>query len=159
MAAPVNPLDALPLTQALHESTALYVAVVTAHLAGVAVLVGTALVMDLRVLGLGRSISVSALSRLLMPWSWGSLVLIVPSGLLLFLANSAELLTSQAFQVKMAILLAAALNAIGFLTGPYQSVKGWDVDASSPLAARAACAASLALWPAAIACGAYLAYA
>lgn len=154
-----NPLDALPLTQALQENAALFAAVETVHTIGFVVLVGSAVMFDLRVLGLTKSIPVTALARHLLPWSWGSLLVIVPSGLVLFLANSSFLLASKPFQLKMALLLTAGVNAVAFLTGPYQSVKAWDTGASAPAAAKASVAASLVLWVAILACGRFLAYA
>jgi hypothetical protein len=96
---------------------------------------------------------VRALARLLLPWSVASLGLIVPTGLLLFAAHADEFLESRVFATKMALILAAGINAAMFLTGPYQSVKSWDTGAPAPILARASVALSIVLWIGVISCG------
>ena len=148
-----NPFDALPLVIALHDSPWLYPALEIAHTLGFVVLVGTVFVFDLRVLGLSRALPVRALSRHLLPWSLAALAVIVPTGSLMFMANSAELIASRVFALKMALLLAAGINAVIFRTGPYQGVKDWDTGVAAPVAARASVALSLLIWVGVISCG------
>jgi hypothetical protein len=93
------------------------------------------------------------LSRHLLPWTLAALVVVVPSGLVMFSARADELIASGPFKLKIALLLAAGMNAVFFRTAPYQGVAGWDRDATAPLAARLSAAASIALWFAIIACG------
>lgn len=155
---PENPLETLPLARAMRESLWLFPAVETAHIIGFTILVGTVVAFDLRVLGLSKSISVRALARHLLPWSVGALVVIVPTGLLLFLAQANELLNSGTFQLKMGLLLAAATNAIVFHTGTFQSASQWDTGCSAPVAARLGATLSLVLWASVITCGRFLAY-
>ncbi len=158
MSAPANPLEALPFVQPLQESTALFIGVGTVHAAGFILLAGSAFFLDLRILGVAKALSVRELSRLLRPWSWAGIALLVPSGLLLFLAEPATLLTSKVFQLKMALLLTAGMNAAGFLSGPWTTAKDWDTGVPSPVAARASAAASIVLWAAIVACGRMLPY-
>lgn len=148
----------LALVEALRESTGLYAATEIAHTLGFIVLVGAVFFFDLRVLGLARTLSLSALGRLLLPWSWASVVVIVPTGLAMFAVNADVLLDSGPFKLKMALLLAAGLNAAFFLTGPWQSVRQWDVGVPAPLAAKLSAVASLFLWTGVISCGRLLAY-
>jgi hypothetical protein len=155
---PANPLEALPLVVMLHESAWLYPAVEIVHTLGFIVLVGTVFVFDLRVLGLSRSISVRALSRHLLPWSLAALVVIVPSGSLLFMANASDLIDSRVFAIKMALLGAAGINAVMFRTGPYQGVEAWDTGVAAPMGAQASVLLSLALWTGVVSCGRLLAY-
>ena len=152
-------IESLAFVQALRDSPALYAAVETAHTLGFIVLVGAVFFFDLRILGVARKLPARTLGRLLLPWSWGALVVILPSGLALFAVNAEALLASRTFQLKMALLLAAGMNATAFLTGPYASVKQWDTDVAAPWSARACAIASLLLWSAIIACGRWLAYA
>jgi hypothetical protein len=153
-----NPIEALPLVQALRDSPLLYAATEIGHTLGFILLVGSVFFFDLRVLGIARRISVAALARLLLPWSWGALVVIIPTGLMLFAVNAEDLLGSGIFKLKMGLLLAAAMNAAFFLTGPFASVKRWDVEAPAPLAAKISAIASLFLWTGVISCGRLLAY-
>ena len=155
---PTNPIEGLAIARAMRESLWLYPSVEIVHIWGFVLLVGSVVMFDLRVLGLSKSVPVRALARHLLPWSVAALLLILPSGLLMFSAHAGDFLNNRAFQVKMALLLAAGLNAAIFHTGPYRSVASWDVDAVAPLGARVSVALSIVLWIAVIACGRLLAY-
>jgi len=155
---PANPIEALPFARMMRESLWAYPIVETIHIVGFVILVGSVVMFDLRVLGLSKSLSVRGLSRHLLPWSLAALVLIVPTGFLMFTAHATDFLGNGTFQLKMALLMAAGLNAIAFRTGPYQSVAHWDVGTRAPLAAQASVAASIVLWIAIISCGRLLAY-
>jgi hypothetical protein len=146
-----------PFSDALQHSPA-YPTIVTLHIVGFVMLVGAVAVFDLRVLGFGKGIPVRALARLCLPWAVLSLVLVVPTGLLMFIAYSAPLLGSGEFLAKLILLTVAAILAILFHNGPYGSVDAWNVDAPAPLAARLLCAASLINWTAVIFLGRMLTY-
>lgn len=155
---PANPIEALAVAKAMREWLWLYPAVEIVHIVGFTVLVGSVAMFDLRVLGLSKQVSVRALARHLLPWSVAALLLIVPAGLLMFSAHAADFLGNRAFQLKMALLLAAAMNAAMFHTGPYVTVKSWDTNATAPVLARVSVTVSLLLWIAIISCGRLLAY-
>ena len=155
---PANPIEALAIAKAMREWLWLYPAVEIVHIVGFTILVGSVAMFDLRVLGLSKQIPVRALARHLLPWSVGALLLIVPTGLLMFSAHAEDFLGNRAFQLKMALLLAAILNAAMFHTGPYTTVKAWDTHASAPVLARISVTASLLLWIGIISCGRLLAY-
>lgn len=133
----------------------LYPVVEIAHIVGFSVLVGAVAMFDLRLLGLGRALPVQALARHLLPWSWIALLLIVPSGLLMF-STQPELLDNRVFLLKLALIGTAGLNALAFHAGPWRRAPYW-ADAT-PIAARLHAGASLLLWIGVIACGRLLAY-
>jgi len=155
---PANPIEALPIARMMRESLWAYPIVETIHIVGFVILVGSVVMFDLRVLGLSKNLPVRGLSRHLLPWSLGALALIVPTGFLMFTAHATDFLGNRTFQLKMALLMAAGINAVVFRTGPYQSVAHWDVGTRAPLAAQASVAASIVLWIAIISCGRLLAY-
>ncbi|HUP96764.1 MAG TPA: DUF6644 family protein [Usitatibacter sp.] len=155
---PANPVEALALARAMREWLWLYPAVEIVHISGFVILVGSVAMFDLRVLGLSRAIPVRQLARHLLPWSVAALFLIVPSGLAMFAAHASDFLGNRAFQLKMALLLTAGLNAVAFHTGPYQTVAAWNTDVAAPWTAKASVALSLALWFSIISCGRLLAY-
>ena len=150
---PGSLIESLAVAQAMRDHAWLYPAVAIAHIVGFTILVGSVVMFDLRVFGLSKAISVRALARLLLPWSVASLAVIVPTGLMLFAAHADEFLESRAFAIKMALILAAGMNAAMFLTGPYQGVKSWDTGAAAPMLARLSAALSIVLWVSVIACG------
>jgi hypothetical protein len=124
-----------------------------AHLTGVSVLLGTVAVVDLRLLGLWRRLPVRRLARRLLPWTAASFLLIVPSGLLMFVAHAGALIDSGVFALKMGFIMAAGVNAAVFHAGVFRGAAAWDVARRPPPAARLAGALSLLLWAAVIACG------
>jgi hypothetical protein len=154
---PAQALAASPLAVALRGSSALHAAVASVHLVGVALLVGSIAALDLRLLGLSRKLSVRRLAAHLLPWSAASFLLIVPSGLLMFLARAEELIGSPLFALKMTLIAAAGINAAVFHAAVFRGASDWDVDVAPPWQARAAAALSLAIWVSVIVCGRMLA--
>jgi len=152
-----NLFASLPLAQAVREHAWLYPAVETLHILGFAVLVGAVAMFDLRLLGFGRQLPVKALARHLLPWSAGSmLLLVVPTGLLLFVADPAALLANRVFLLKLGLIALAGLNALAFHLGPYGGADAWT--GRAPARALLHALLSLGLWIAVIACGRLLAY-
>jgi hypothetical protein len=134
----------------------LYPIIEIVHIAGFAVLVGAVAMFDLRVLGLGRDLPVRALARHLLPWSAGSMLAVVPSGLLLFAAEAPALADNRVFLLKLLLIGVAGLNALAFHAGPYRTLERWQ--GGAPPSARLHAALSLVLWLAVLTCGRLLAY-
>jgi hypothetical protein len=151
-------LEASGIARAMRESLWLYPGVEIAHIAGLAVLVGSVAMFDLRLLGVGRSVSVRALARFLLPWSVGALVVIVPSGLMMFSAHASEMIDNTPFMVKMLLLVIAGTNAALFHTSVFRGAAAWDTGVAPPAMARVQAVFSLALWLAVISCGRLIAY-
>jgi len=151
-------LEASGIARAMRESLWLYPGVEIAHIAGLAVLVGSVAMFDLRLLGVGRSLSVRALARFLLPWSVGALVVIVPSGLMMFSAHASEMIDNRPFMVKMLLLVIAGTNAALFHTSVFRGAAAWDTGVAPPAMARVQAVFSLALWLAVISCGRLIAY-
>jgi hypothetical protein len=143
---------------AMREWAWLYPIVEIVHIVGFVVLVGAAAMFDLRLLGVSRPLPVAAMAQHLLPWARMSLVLVVPSGLMLFAANATELAENPAFRLKLVLIAAAFLNAAAFHKGTFTSVGIWNQDAKTPTAAKLAAVFSLVLWTGVIACGRLLAY-
>jgi len=142
----------------MRESLWAYPCIEITHIIGFVTLVGSVAIFDLRIFGLVRRIAVTDLARLTLPWSLAALLIIVPSGLLMFSAHATDFIANRVFAIKMMLLFLAGCNAVFFHVGPYQTVQGWNTDASAPFAAKASAAASLALWMGVICCGRLLAY-
>jgi hypothetical protein len=151
-------LAATPIAQAMRGYPWLYPIVEICHIFGFAVLVGAVASFDLRLLGCGRALPLPALAAHLLPWAVGSLLLIVPAGLLMFSTQPRDFLANPAFQLKMTLLLAAGLNATAFHVGIWRRAASWSVDVKPPWLARVHALLSLALWLGVIACGRLLAY-
>jgi hypothetical protein len=152
-------LEATPLAAQIREGAWLFPAIETLHIAGFVVLAGAAFLFDLRLLGLSRTIRVTALARHALPWARRSLLLlVVPTGLLLFATQATELANSGVFRLKLALIALAGVNAFVFHRRTARTIDAWDHDTGTPVAAKLAGAVSLMLWAAVITCGRLLAY-
>jgi hypothetical protein len=161
-AGPLGALEASGLGQAMRQWLWLYPAVETVHIVGIGLLFGSIVVLDLRLLGLSRSIPVTSLTRHVLPWTAASFLLIVPSGLMMFTAHASDFIASPVFVLKMCLIMAAGLNAALFHAIVSPSVGVWDAEdmrkLPPPPSARFSAAASLLIWVCVIACGRLLAY-
>lgn len=151
-------LEATAAATAMRQSMWLYPIVEILHIIGFVVLVGSAAMFDLRLLGLSRQLPVTGMERHLLTWARAAVLVIVPTGGLMFIAHANEFAGNPAFRLKLLFLTLAALNAALFHLRPFRHVAGWDHGAPTPLAARVAACLSLALWTGVIACGRLLAY-
>ena len=155
-------LEASGLGQAMRQWLWLYPSVETVHIVGIGLLFGSIAVLDLRLLGLSRTISVRTLARHVLPWTAASFLLIIPSGLLMFTAHASEFIDSPVFVIKMCLIMAAGLNAALFHTMVFRTADVWDAEdmrkLAPPPSARVSAALSLLIWISVIACGRLLAY-
>jgi len=156
--APMGAIEMSALGVAMRQSLWLYPIVEIVHLTGIALLVGSVAMLDLRLLGLSRSVPVRRLASHILPWTAASFLLIVPSGLSMFVAHAGDFIASPVFVLKVCLILAGGVNAAVFHAGIFRGVAEWDVNRAPPAAARAAAALSLLLWVSVIACGRLLAY-
>jgi len=156
--APLGAIERLPLAVAMRHDLWLYPSVEIVHIIGFVTLVGSIIVLDLRLLGLSKALPVRVLARHTLPWSIGALALIVPSGLLMFITHAGDFVSNTAFIIKMSLLFCAGINAAVFHAGVFRSVAGWDSGVATPAAAKIHALLSLLIWIGVLACGRLLAY-
>jgi hypothetical protein len=159
---PIGALEGSGLAQAMRQWLWLYPAVETVHIVGIGLLFGSIAVLDLRLLGFSRNISVKRLASHVLPWTAASFLLIIPSGLLMFTAHATEFIDSPVFVLKMCLIMAAGVNAGLFHTITFRTADVWDSEdmrkLPPPPSARLSAALSLLIWISVIACGRLLAY-
>jgi hypothetical protein len=145
--------------RSIHDSVWLFPVIETVHLFGVVVLVGSASVLDLRLMGLAfKDYTVSMLAARFLPWMWAGFAVQVVTGLLLFSSEATKMYGSDVFRIKMLLIAAAGLNALMFHVLAYRSVGKWDQDAVAPLSARLAGTFSILLWFGIVGAGRWIAY-
>ena len=99
-------LEQTAIGNAIRESLWLFPAVEAVHLVGLAVLGGSVLVVDLRLLGVGLTrLSPKAVHANAAPWFLGSLLLMFATGVPLFLSEAVKCCFNHSFEVKIAALL------------------------------------------------------
>jgi hypothetical protein len=92
----------------MRDSTWGFAIVEMCHLLALAMLGGTVLILNLRLLGLGlRRQSVSRIAEELLPWFTGSLIMMVVSGFLLLSSGPMRYYYNDAFRLKMLLTLPA----------------------------------------------------
>ncbi len=127
-----------------------YPALEIVHIAGIALLLGNLVLLELRVFGRGAALPVRELARLSLSVAAVGFCLAAASGLLMFASQPEELLSNRAFTLKMLLLFAAGCNAAWF-----HGRRSLDLLDG---VARAQMIASTLIWLAVIACGRWIAY-
>src|SRR5687768_2751507 len=151
-------LEASDLAVYVRHSHLLYPVIEIIHITGFIVLVGSAFLFDLRLLGISKNIPVTDLAKHLLPWSRRSLLLVIPSGIVLFLTQAKSLSTNYVFGIKLALILVAFSNAAYFHRYTFRSVTEWNQLEATPTGAKTAGIISLIIWTGVITCGRLLAY-
>jgi len=131
-----------------------YPTVLTLHTFGMMVLVGAALMVDLRLLGFGRSIPLQSMARLFRVM-WWAFALNAVTGSMLFVADASKRGTSLIFWVKLALVALGLATAVMIRRRNFQH--GTEPVVISGAARRLA-VVSLLAWSAAITAGRLLAY-
>lgn len=127
------------------------------HFLGLCLLIGSLGLIDLRLLGFAKRLSIPALHDLL-PWSFVGFGINLASGTCMFAANVDMYYPNIVFRVKMLLIILAGLNALLFklTVAPKYAVLGPDANAS--LLAKGIAASSLFLWVSVILAGRLLPY-
>lgn len=157
MASALHTVEATGLGRYMREALWAYPLAEVVHIAGLALLFGSIVVVDLRLLGFGRRIPASALVSFAVPWSVAGFVLAACSGLLMFTAHATEFLVQPVFLLKMGLILAGGVNAALLHRGPLRALARAP-DEAPATRARIAAGASIVLWLGVITCGRLLAY-
>lgn len=121
------------------------------HLLGLVLLVGSIGILDLRIIGAFPSLPLPALSRALTPLAVTGLILMLPSGLVLFAADAGALVGSDQFWRKMVLIAIAVANALAFRLVGRRGTR-------PTMVMRVMAGASLALWLSVAALGRLIAY-
>ena len=150
-------LEFTDLAVYIRQSPWLFPTIEIVHIIGFILLVGSAFLFDLRLLGIARKLSVKDVADYVLPWSRRSLIIVVPSGLLLFITQARALSTNGVFGLKLILILFAFTNAGIFHRFTFRSVSNWSTS-ETPVAAKAAALISLVLWTCVITCGRLIAY-
>ena len=144
---------------ALHESRYVFLLVLMIHVLTVSVFVGTAVMIDLRLLGKTMTyVPVSQVVTRLLPWSEAGFLVMVASGTLLFYAAPLARYENVFFRLKMAALVIAIINIWVFRRTVYRRVGEWDLDPVPPRRVRMVGGLSLILLAIIITAGRMMAY-
>ncbi len=149
-------IEATALAVALKQSAYLYPFVNVGHVLGIALVAGAITALDLRFLGFGKGLDLEAAERLLRGVAFFGLLVAIPTGLLMFVADAVALSQSATFIAKILLVAAALANALLFVLLWRKARPSWD--ARPPVLGRIQAAASLVLWLGAVSAGRLIAY-
>jgi hypothetical protein len=147
-------LEATAPAQYLRASRWGYAAVSGAHILGIALLVGSILPLNLRLLGLWPSIPRANLLRVLVPVAATGLALVVLTGPLLFSVRAQEYAAVGYLQAKVILVLLGLLSAL-----TVHRAYGLTLEGASERRLRFHALFSLGCWLGALACGRLIAFA
>lgn len=134
-----------------------YPAMIALHSVGLAVVVGLAVAIDLRLLGRFRAIPFSAL-RSFFAIAWAGFLVNFLSGAALFTSQATVYVTDATFLIKMAFVVAGAAT-VGYLQPAIAKIgDGHGADSVVPGGVKVAAVISLAVWAGAIITGRLIAY-
>ena len=143
----------------LLESYYMWPWVESTHVLSLALFVGTAFMMDLRLVGIAfRGVPASSFTERLLPWTRVGFAVMVVTGLLLFYSSPLRYYYNLFFRVKVVLLLLAGLNVWFFHSRIHRSIGSWDRDRHPPMAARVAGIVSLVVWTGVVFSGRLVAY-
>ncbi len=154
VAAFLHSLEASSWGLFIHNKVWAFTTVEVVHVFAVSLLLGTIMIVDLRLLGLATAKRpFTDLARGVLPFTWAAFVVVVAAGSLLFISRATEYVASPVFWTKMALIVLAGINMIIFEFVTVRGVEKWNLDASPPPAARLAGAVSISCWILVIALG------
>jgi len=105
-------LEGTALARALRDSVIVYPLVNAAHIAGIALLVGSIVPLDLRLLGAWRRVPLAPLWHVLTRTAASGLALAIVAGALLFSTRATEYVESSLFVCKMMAVGVGTANAL-----------------------------------------------
>jgi hypothetical protein len=132
----------------------------TIHILSVAAIMGSVVLIDLRVLGLAlRSQRTTELTRRLLPWTWWALPSLFLSGGIFVLARPQSYFANPVFRLKFSMLLPAVALALLFARTSRQEAALWDRPGPGRVAAKLIAFCSICLWIGVVMAGRWIAYA
>jgi len=149
-------LSSTRVSQVIQDISWIIPTVQSLHILSVAVVMSSMAMLDLRLMGLtARRQSVSVMAARLLPRMWIALIVLTITGATLVIAEPARDLPNPAFQLKMAMLVAAIVLTAIVRRNIKKDEGFWE---ARPGTARLAAAASLLLWVGIVVAGRWSAY-
>ena len=151
-------LEGSALGLGIRQSVWVYPAANVGHVLAVVAFGAAVAVLDLVLLGVvkahGRASALAAARRVAM----GLLGLVVLSGAVLFLAEASHVFLNRVFQLKLALIALAGVNAAWLGGRAVAAARALPDEAPLPSYARAAALISLGLWITVVGLGRFIAY-
>ena len=147
------------LADNIRENDWLFPLIESVHVVSICLVVGSILVVDLRLLGLASvNRSVSRVTDGILPVTWSAFAVAFASGILLFISNATKYLDNGYFVAKIFLICAAGLNMAIFHGISAKDLPRWEKQTVLPRRVRLAGGFSILLWVAVVACGRWIGF-
>lgn len=127
------------------------------HFIGLSLLLGSILIVDLRLAGFLRHIDLRSTHRLL-PWAAAGFAMNLISGTLFFFGDPARYSINIGFQIKMLLVLVAGLNVLVFAVKINPLLVNWEPHGDTTVFAKSVAWISLAVWTSVLLLGRLIPY-
>lgn len=156
LAAALQALHDWEVAAAIRRSLYVYPAINALHIFSIGLLVGGIVPADLRMLGLFQTVPLAPFLRLMTAFAATGLAMAIMSGVVLFSVQPMDYAGNPAFLAKITLVAVGSTLALTVrFSGPWRrAVGGGGVSAGL----RAAAAASMLIWVAALLCGRWIAF-
>jgi hypothetical protein len=114
--------------------------------------------LDLRLLGVHKRVSVLTLMQHVLPCLWWLFGGVVLSGALLFMFMPLEYAGNPAFLTKLGLIVLGGANALFMHVVLLRHQQQWDTHSPVPFSVKLFALVSLVIWMATLACGRLIAY-
>lgn len=151
-------LQDLGLPTQIRESVWMFPTIETVHVFALVLVVGSIMVVDLRLLGLtNKERPFSQVASEMLPWTWTAFCIAALAGLLMFSSKALIYYADVPFRIKMVCLALAGINMALFHWWGTRRLATWD-GGRPPWHARLAGAASLLLWTSIVTAGRWVGF-
>lgn len=127
------------------------------HFIGLSLLLGSMIVVDLRLAGFLREIDLQTMHRLL-PWAAAGFIMNFSSGVLFFFGDPARYSINIGFQIKMILVLLAGLNVLVYALKVKPQLLDRDAHGDTTVLAKSVAWVSLLTWTAVLLLGRLIPY-
>ena len=140
-------LEASGIATRIRDSLWLFPLIESTHVIGLALVFGTILIVDLRLLGIASTQrSFQRMASDILKWTWAAFALTALTGTLMFITNALVYYHNFFFRTKMLLLVLSGINMLIFELTAGRTIHNWDKAPSAPSAGKAVAAVSLVMW-------------
>jgi hypothetical protein len=159
MAALAQWLAETSFSQGLQRALWLIILLQTVHLLGIAMVLSSVAMVELRILGFASAQTMAQTARRFLPWIWTGLSFLAATGVALVIAEPRRTLDNNpAFQLKMLMLAVAITMTLAYQVSLKRNADLWKGAASERRAISALAILTFIIWLSVAMAGRWIAY-
>ena len=152
-------LGQTPVSLVIQNVSWIIPAMQSVHILCIAIVVSSAFMVDLRLLGvIGKDQPTAAYTSRFLTWIWPTLVVLLVSGSILITGEPTRSLENPAFLTKMTLLVGAIVTTLILQRPTLKEPAYWELTAGHRVSGRVLAVISLLLWVGIVFAGRWIAY-